>query len=128
MASSLKHGVRATSSVSVVPYISLSNVKLIITHQNMVAEDPSKVVAPPPKSSKPFKKSSLPEELDNDLLCHTVIPMTIAYYARQRDPWDRPASILCSEIHTILRHTGRVDFKVDPKGAIYKNVHTYSYR
>ena len=128
VASSLKHGVRATSSVSVVPYISLSNVELIITHQNMVAEDPSKVVAPPPKSSKPFKKSSLPEELDYDLLCRTVIPTTIAYYARQRDPWDRPASILCSEIRTILRHTGRVDFEVDPKGAIYKNVRTYSYR
>ena len=128
MASSLKHGVRATSSVSVVPYISLSNVEFIVTHQNMVAEDPSKVVAPRPKSSKPFKKLSLPEELDYDLLHCTVIPTTIAYYARQRDPWDQPASILCSEICTILRHTGRVDFKVDPKGAIYKNVHTYSYR
>ena len=128
VASSLNHGVHATSSVSVVPSISLSNAKLIITHQNMVAEDPSKAVAPPPKSSKPFKKLSLPKGLDYDLLHCTVIPTTIGYYAHQRDPWDWPASILYSKIHTILRHTGRVDFEVDPKGVIYKNVHTYSYQ
>ena len=43
---------------------------------------------------------------------------------RSRDPWDCPASILCNEIRIIIRHTGRVDFEVDPKGAIYKNVST----
>lgn len=90
----------------------------------MVTEDPSKSVAPPPKASKPFKKAGLPDGLDYELLRRTVIPTVIAYYARQRDPWDRPASILSTEICTIIRHTGRVDFEVDPKGTIYKNVRT----
>ena len=90
----------------------------------MVTKDPSKSVVPPPKASKPFKKAGLPEGLNYELLCRTVIPTIIAYLGRQRNPWDRPASILCSEIHTIIRHTGKVDFEVDPKGAIYKNVST----
>ena len=88
----------------------------------MVTEDLLKSVAPPPKASRPFKKAGLPEGLNYELLRRTVIPTIIAYLGRQRNPWDRPASILCSEIRTIIRHTGRVDFEVDPKGAIYKNV------
>ena len=90
----------------------------------MVTEDPSKPVVPPPKASKPFKKAGLSEGLNYELLHCTVIPTIIAYLGRQRNPWDRPASILCSEIRTIIRHTGKVDFEVDPKGAIYKNVGT----
>ena len=90
----------------------------------MVTEDALKSVAPPPKASKPFKKAGLPEGLNYELLRHTVVPTTISYVGRSRDPWDRPASILCNEIRIIIRHTGRVDFEVDPKGAIYKNVST----
>ena len=90
----------------------------------MVTEDTSKSVVPSPKASKPFKKAGLPKGLNYELLCCTVIPTTISYVGRSRDPWDHPASILCNEIRIIIRHTGRVDFEVDPKGAIYKNVST----
>ena len=56
--------------------------------------------------------------------CH---PHFIAYYAHQRDPWDWSQSILCNEIYIILRSTGGVDFEVDPKGLIYKNIHAIRY-
>ena len=87
----------------------------------MVTKDRSKSVTAP-KASKPFKKSDLPDGLNYEILCCTVIPTVIAYYACQKDPWDRPQSILCNEICIILRSAGAVDFKVDPKGPIYKNV------
>ena len=90
----------------------------------MVTEDALKSVAPPPKASKPFKKAGLPEGLNYKLLRCTVVPTTISYVVRSRDPWDHPASILCNEIRIIMRHMGRVDFEVGPKGAIYKNVST----
>ena len=69
-------------------------------------------------------KSGLPDGLEYGLLRCTVVPTVIAYFAHQRDPWDCPASILCNEICTIIRHTGNIDFEVNPKGSIYKNVHT----
>ena len=90
----------------------------------MVTEDVLKSVAPPPNASKPFKKAGLPEGLNYELLCHTIVPTTISYVGRSRDPWDHPASILYNKIHIIIRHMGRVNFEVDPKGAIYKNVST----
>ena len=92
----------------------------------MVTVDKSKAVAPS-KSVKPFRKSDLPEGLNYEVFHCTVIPTIIAYYACQKDPWDRPQSILCNEIHIILKSAGGVDFKVDPKGPIYKNVCTISY-
>ena len=92
----------------------------------MVTEDTSKFVAPPPKASRPFKKADLPDGLNYELLCHTIIPTVVTYYTHQREPWDHPASILCGEIHTITRHTGRVNFEVDSKSTIYKNVCTCS--
>ena len=82
----------------------------------MVTEDTSKSVVPPPKASKPFKKASFPEGLNYELLRHTVVPTTISYVGCSRDPWDRPASILCNKICIIIRHMGRVDFEVNPKG------------
>ena len=74
----------------------------------MVTEDQSKSVTAP-KASKPFKKSNLPNGLNYEILRHTVIPTVIAYYACQKDPWDHPQSILCNEIHIILRLAGGVD-------------------
>ena len=92
-----------------------------IIRQNMVTEDQSKSVTAP-KASKPFKKSDLPNKLNYEILHCTVVPTIIACHAHQKDPWDHPQSILCNEIHIILRSAGGVDFKVDPKGPIYKNV------
>ena len=48
-------------------------IKLATIHQNIVTEDQSKAVMPS-KDSKPFKKSDLPEGLNYDVFCHTVIP------------------------------------------------------
>ena len=122
LASGTKHGVHASSSVSHI-HIFWSILALLI-HQNIVTEDSSKYVAPPSKSSRPFTKSGLPDGLEYRLLHHTIVPTIIAYFAHQRDPWDCLASILCNKICTIIRHTGNVDFEVNPKGSIYKNVHT----
>ena len=92
----------------------------------MVTKDKSKAVAPS-KSVKPFRKSDLSEGLNYEVFCCTIIPTVIAYYARQKDPWDRPQSVLCNEICIILKSAGGVDFEVDPKGPIYKNVCMISY-
>ena len=88
----------------------------------MVIENRSKSVAPV-KGSKAFKKSDLPYGLNYEVLRCTVVPTIIAYYTRQKDPLDRPQSILCNEIRIILRSASGMDFDVDPKGPIYKNVH-----
>ena len=68
-------------------------IKLATIHQNIVTEDQSKAVMPS-KDSKPFKKSDLPEGLNYDVFCHTVIPTIIVYYACQKDPWDWPQSFV----------------------------------
>ena len=122
LASRTKHGVRASSSVSHI-HIFWSILALLI-HQNIVTEDPSKSVAPLSKSLRPPMKSGLPDGLKYGLLCRTIVPTIITYFACQRDPWDCPASILCNKIRTIIRHTGNIDFEVNPKGSIYKNVCT----
>lgn len=88
----------------------------------MVTEDTSKAVVPP-KSSKSFGKANLPADLNYELLCCTVVPSVIGYYTHQKDPWDQPASILCNEIKIILKATGGGVWDINPKGAIYKNVH-----
>ena len=93
--------------------------------QNMVTENQSKSIAPP-KGSKPFKKSDLPDGLNYEVLCCTIIPTVIAYYAHQKDPWNWPQSILCNKIHVILRSASGMDFNINPKGSIYKNVHIIS--
>ena len=92
----------------------------------MVTKDKSKAVAPS-KSVKPLRKSDLPKGLNYKVFRCTVIPTVIAYYAHQKDPWDQPQSILCNEICIILKSTGGVDFEVDPKGPIYRNVCMISY-
>ena len=92
----------------------------------MVTKDKSKAVAPF-KSVKPFRKSDLSKGLNYKVFCLTIIPTVIAYYVRQKDPWDQPQSILCNEICIILKSAGGVDFEVDPKGPIYKNVCMISY-
>ena len=118
--------------VCILPSLFLSRLRLTIIHQNVVKEDQSKSVAPP-KASKPFKKSDLPSRLHYEVLCHTIVPTVIAYYACQKDPWDQPQSILCNEIYVILRLASGIDFAINPKGPIYKNVciisccHCYSH-
>ena len=89
----------------------------------MVTKDESKAIIPS-KGSKFFMKSDLPEGLNYEVFCCTVNPTIIAYFTCQKDPWDEPQSILCSKIHIILRLTSRVDFDIDPRGPIYKNVCT----
>ena len=95
-------------------------------------ENKSKSIAAP-KVPKHFKKSDLPEGLDYEVFRRTVIPTVISYYSRQRDPWDRQVSVLCNEIQIILKSASGMDFEVDPKGPIYKNVsrqysrYCYSY-
>jgi hypothetical protein len=119
LASPFKNGVRATSSVSRNSLL-LRKFGFTIIHQNVVTENRSKSVAP--KGSKPFKRSDLPDGLNYEVLRRTVIPTVIAYYSRQKDPWDRPQSILCNEIRVILRSVSGMDFNIDPKEPIYKNV------
>ena len=68
------------------------------------------------------KKSDLPEGLNYEVFHRTVIPTAILYYAHQRDPWDQQVSVLCNEIWIILKSASGMDFEVDPKGPIYKNV------
>ena len=115
LASGVKHGVHATSSVSHI-HIFWSILALpLFTRTSSLSTHQS-----PPKALKPFMKSGLPDELDYGLLCHTVIPTIIKNFTCQRDPWDCPAYILCNEIYTIIRHTGNVDFKVNSKSSIYK--------
>ena len=92
----------------------------------MVTEDKSKAVAPS-KSVKPFRKSDLPKGLNYEVFHCTIIPTVIAYYVCQKDPWDQPQSVLCNEIHIIMKSASGVDFEVDPKGLIYKNIHTIRY-
>ena len=118
--SPLKHGARATSSVSL---ICISNIKFTTFYQNIVTENKLKSITTP-KASKNFKKSDLPDGLNYKVLHRTIIPTIIAYYAHQRNPWDRQPSTLCNEIRLIMKSTGGMDFEVDPKGAIYKNVST----
>ena len=89
----------------------------------MVTKDQLKAIIPS-KGSKPFKKSDLPEGLNYEVCCCTVIPTIIAYFTCQKDPWDWSQSILCSDICIILRLVSRVDFNIDPRGPIYKNVCT----
>ena len=120
LTSPFKNTVCATSSVSH-SYIYILIKHSTIIRQNMVTKDWSKSVMAP-KASKPFKKSDLPDGLNYEIIHCTVIPTVIAYYAHQKDPWDRPQSILCNKICIILRSAGGVDFKVDPEGPIYKNV------
>ena len=126
LASRTKHGVHASSLVSHIHIFWSISASLI--HQNIVTEDPSKSVAPLSKSSRPFMKSGLPDGLECGLLHRTIVPTVIAYFAHQRDLWDRLASILCNEIRTIISHTGNVNFEVNPKGSIYKNVHTVAQK
>ena len=87
----------------------------------MVTENQPKYIAPP-KGSKPFRRSDLSNGLNYEVLHYTIIPTVIAYYVCQKDPWDQPQSILCNEIHVILRSASGMDFNIDPKGPIYKNV------
>ena len=122
LASGTKHGVHASSLVSHIHIF--WSISALLIHQNIVTEDPPKSVAPPSKSSRPFMKSGLPDGLEYGLLHRTIVPTVITYFAHQRDLWDHLASILCNEIRTIIRHTGNVNFEVNPKGSIYKNVHT----
>ena len=114
----LKHGAHATSSVSLT---CISNIKFTTFCQNIVTKNKSKSITAP-KASKNFKKSDLPDGLNYKVLRCTIIPTVITYYTHQRDPWDQQPSTLCNEIHLIMKLTGGMDFEVDPKGAIYKNV------
>ena len=66
LASGTKHGVHASSLVSHI-HIFWSILALLI-HQIIITEDPSKSVAPPSKSSRPFTKSGLPDGLEYGLL------------------------------------------------------------
>ena len=75
-----------------------------------------------PKVPKSFKKLDLPEGLNYEVFCRTAIPTVISYYAHQRDPWDQQVSVLCNEIWIILKSASGIDFEVNPKGPIYKNV------
>ena len=54
----------------------------------MVSKNKSKSIAAP-KALNSSKKSNLPDGLNYEVLCHTVIPTVIAYYAHQKDPWDQ---------------------------------------
>ena len=49
-----------------------------------------------------------------------------SYYSCQKDPWDWQLSLLCNEIGIILKSVG-MDFKVNAKGPIYKNVSTFIF-
>ena len=91
----------------------------------MVSKNKSKSVAAP-KASNSSKKPNLPDGLNYKVLRHMVIPTVIVYYACQKDPWDRQPTLLCNEISMILKSVG-MDFKVHPKGPIYKNVNTYIF-
>ena len=124
LTSPFKNGVCATSSVSCRYILFLSRFGLTIIHQNMVTENQSKSITSP-KGSKPFRRSDLPDGLNYEVLYHTIIPTIIAYYTCQKDPWDQPQSILHNEIHVILRSASGMDFNIDPKGPIYKNVCMY---
>ena len=83
----------------------------------MVSKNKSKSIAAP-KALNSSKKSNLPDGLNYEVLCHTVIPTIITYYARQKDPWDQQPTLLCDEISMILKSVC-MDFKVHPKGPIY---------
>ena len=119
LTSPFKNGVCATSSVSHSYILFLSRFGLTIIHQNMVTENQSKSIAPP-KGSKPFKRSDLPNGLNYEVLCHTIIPTVIAYYACQKDPWDQLQSILWNEICVILRSASGMDFNINQMAHLFK--------
>ena len=91
----------------------------------MVSKNKSKSIAAP-KALNSSKKSNLPDGLNYEVLCCTVIPTVITYYARQKDPWDQQPTLLCDEISMILKSVC-MDFKVHPKGPIYKNINIYIF-